>query len=194
MLVITYLSPLITYERNALLDNFTQFCKNTFAQEKKKKEYTCINHSFERWIQCCSLVLLGSKTNEMSRRGALLSHVRLFATLWIVACHTPLTMGFSRQEHRSGLSFPPPGNLPDPGIKPMSPAVPALAADSLQLRHLGRRGTQMLNCSSQLQILGLSCQQHLSFRRSECPSPFEGVHLGWGLQRHWTCLGYLSIE
>ena len=43
--------------------------------KKKKKEYTCIYHSFESWIQSCSLVLLGIKTNEMSRRGALLSHV-----------------------------------------------------------------------------------------------------------------------
>ena len=42
---------------------------------------------------------------------------------WTVACQTPLSMGFSRQEHWSGLPFPPPGNLPHPGIKPMSPAL-----------------------------------------------------------------------
>ena len=40
-----------------------------------------------------------------------------FATLWIVACQAPLSMGFSRQEYWSGLPFPSPGNLPDPGIK-----------------------------------------------------------------------------
>ena len=44
-----------------------------------------------------------------------LSCVRLFATPWTVACQAPLFMGFSRQEYWSGLPFPSPGNLPDPG-------------------------------------------------------------------------------
>ena len=43
------------------------------------------------------------------------------------ACQAPLSMGFSRQEYRSGLPFPPPGDLPDSGIKPMSLESPALA-------------------------------------------------------------------
>ena len=46
-----------------------------------------------------------------------------FATLWTVACQASLSMGFSRQEYWSGLPFPPPGDLPDPGIKPISPAL-----------------------------------------------------------------------
>ena len=46
-----------------------------------------------------------------------LSHVQLFATPWIVAYQAPLSMGFSRQEYWSGLSFPSPGVLPDPGIE-----------------------------------------------------------------------------
>ena len=41
---------------------------------------------------------------------------------WTVACQAPLSMGFSRQEHWSGLPFPTPGDLPDPGIEPGSPA------------------------------------------------------------------------
>ena len=41
-------------------------------------------------------------------------------TLWTVACQAPLSMGFSKQEYWDGLSFPPPGNLPDPGIQPAS--------------------------------------------------------------------------
>ena len=49
-----------------------------------------------------------------------LSCVRLFATLWTVAYQAPLFMGFSRQEYWSGLPFPSPGDLPDPGIKPGS--------------------------------------------------------------------------
>ena len=50
------------------------------------------------------------------------------ATPWTVACQAPLSMGFSRQEYWSGLPFPSPGDLPNPGIKPRSPA---LQSDSL---------------------------------------------------------------
>ena len=50
------------------------------------------------------------------------------ATPWTVAYQAPLSMGFSRQEYWSGLPFPSLGDLPDPGIKPGSPA---LQADSL---------------------------------------------------------------
>ena len=49
---------------------------------------------------------------------AVLSHVWLFEIPWTVACRAPLSMGFSRQEYCSGLLCPPPGDLPDPGIKP----------------------------------------------------------------------------
>ena len=52
---------------------------------------------------------------------------QLCATLWIVAHQSPLSMGFSRQEHWIGLLYPPPGDLPDPGIKPISLLSPALA-------------------------------------------------------------------
>ena len=50
----------------------------------------------------------------------MLSHVRLFVTPWTVALQAPLSMGFSRQEYWSGFPCPPSGNLPDPGIEPMS--------------------------------------------------------------------------
>ena len=52
-----------------------------------------------------------------------LSRVRLFVTPWITACQVPLSVGFSRQESWSGLSFPSPGDLLDPGIKPGSHAL-----------------------------------------------------------------------
>ena len=55
------------------------------------------------------------------------SPVRLFATPWTIAHHAPLSMEFSGQEYWSGLPFPTPGNLPDPGIETVSPASPALA-------------------------------------------------------------------
>ena len=52
-----------------------------------------------------------------------LSHIQLFATPWTVTCQAPLSMEFSRQESWSGLPFPSPGYLPDPGIKPASSAL-----------------------------------------------------------------------
>ena len=59
-----------------------------------------------------------------------LSRVRLFATPWTIAHQTPPSMGFSRQEYWSGLPFPSPGDLPDPGIEPGSPALEAEALTS----------------------------------------------------------------
>ena len=64
------------------------------------------------------------------------SRVQLFATLWTVAHQAPLSMGFSRQEYWSRFPGPPPGDIPDPGIEPLSPS-PALYADSLPLSHWG---------------------------------------------------------
>ena len=55
------------------------------------------------------------------------SHVQLFATLWIVACQAPLSVGFSRQEYWSGLPWPSPGDLPSPEIELVSLLSPALA-------------------------------------------------------------------
>ena len=56
--------------------------------------------------------------------------VQLFATPWTVAHQAPLSLGFSRQEYWSGLPCPPPGDLPDPGIKLVSFTSPALAGGS----------------------------------------------------------------
>src|SRR5574341_460593 len=58
-----------------------------------------------------------------------------FVTLWTVACQAPLSMGFPRQEYWNGLPFPSPGDLPDPGIEPRSPA---LQADSLLTETSGK--------------------------------------------------------
>ena len=59
--------------------------------------------------------------------ACMLSHVQLFGTPWTGTHQAPLSMKFSRQEYWSGLPFPSPGGLPDPGIKLKSPASPALA-------------------------------------------------------------------
>ena len=73
------------------------------------------NGDYSHEIKRC--LLLGRKVKVKS-----LSHVRLSVALWTVAHQTPLSMGFSRQEYWSGMPFPSPGDLPDPEIKPESPA------------------------------------------------------------------------
>ena len=60
----------------------------------------------------------------------LLSRVQLFVTPWTVAYQAPPSMGFSRQEYWSGLPFPSPGDLPNPGLEPESPAFQADALTS----------------------------------------------------------------
>ena len=64
-----------------------------------------------------------------------LSHVRLFATLWTVACKAPPSMGFSKQKYWSGLSFPSPRDLLHPRIEP---GCPTLQADSLSSEPPGK--------------------------------------------------------
>ena len=56
-------------------------------------------------------------------------------TPWTVACQAPLSIGFPRQEYWSELPFPSPGDLPDPGVKPVSPALPV---DSLLSESQGK--------------------------------------------------------
>ena len=71
-----------------------------------------------------------------------LSRVRLFAIPWTIAYQAPPSMGFSRQEYWSGLPFPSPGDLPDPGIEPWSPAF---QADTLTSEPRGKSNWSSLN-------------------------------------------------
>ena len=74
--------------------------------------------------------LMYSKIQKTHTMGCVLScfsHVQIFATLWAIALQASLSMGFSKQEYWSGLPCPPPEDLPDPGIEPMSLMSPALA-------------------------------------------------------------------
>ena len=73
-------------------------------------------------VLCCFSFLIIRMYGAQS-----LSRVQLFAISWTVAPQAPLSLGFSRQEYWSGLSFPSPGDLPNPGIEPTSPASPELA-------------------------------------------------------------------
>ena len=69
------------------------------------------------------LSILSQPSWEVKSEVKSLSHVWLFATPWMVAYQAPLSMEFSRQEYWSGLPFPSPGDLPNPGIEPGSPAL-----------------------------------------------------------------------
>ena len=71
-------------------------------------------------------IKLGSYVLNGGGGGLVAKSCPTLATLWTVACQAPLSMGISRQEYWSRLSFSPPGDLPKPGTEPRSPASPAL--------------------------------------------------------------------
>ena len=73
----------------------------------------------------------------------LLSPVQLFSTPWTVACQAPLFIEFSRQEYCSGLPFSSPGDLPNSGTEPRSPA---LQADCLSSESTGKPDHKLNNC------------------------------------------------
>ena len=110
-----------------------------------------------------------------------LSHVRLFATPWTVAYQAPQSMEFSRQEYWSGLPFPSPGYLPNPGIEPGSPA---LKADSFLfvclfschfLQNSGMDPILPWNCSH----TGSGSAQHMQADSSPAESPGSPRILEW---------------
>ena len=70
---------------------------------------------------------------------------QLFSTLLTVAHQAFLSMGFSRQEYRSGLPFPSPGDLPNTGIKTKSPVIHPLQVDSLPLSQQGSPNVPLAN-------------------------------------------------
>ena len=70
----------------------------------------------------------------------LFSHVWLLVIPWTVVHQAFLSVGFSRQEYWNGLPYPPPGDLPNPGTEPTSPAAPLLQAEST----LSHRGSPVL--------------------------------------------------
>ena len=98
--------------------------------------------------------------------------VQHFVTTWTVACQAPLFMGFSRQEYWSGLPFPPPGDFPNPGIKPESPP---LQADSLPAEPPGE--PKFSEITTEDSTSPVSSQTHssllMSLPQSDAPTPTE---------------------
>ena len=78
---------------------------------------------------------------EERKKVKSLSHVRIFEISWTVAHQAPQSMEFSRKEYWSGLPFPPPGHLPNPGIKPGSPT---LRANVLPSEPPGKQGIRKM--------------------------------------------------
>ena len=91
---------------------------------RQKHEYMCV-------CVCVCVCVCARK------RMSMLSVVSNFATPWTITHHASLSVDFSRQEYWSGLPFPPPGDLPDPGMEPATPVSYVLQADSSSLSHQG---------------------------------------------------------
>ena len=124
------------------------------------------------------LVLKSHQLLKVKVKVKLLSRVWLFATQWMVAHQASPSMGFSRQEYWSGLPVPSPGDLPDPGIEPRSPA---LQADTLTSEPPGKpkivKGLPFIRenfSRSFLQQLPAPTQTHTPFQVStvERKSPY----------------------
>ena len=93
-----------------------------------------------------------------------LSRVQLFSTPWTVAHQAPPSMGFSRQEYWSGLPFPSPGDLSNPGIEPR---FPALQADALTSEPPGEPWLSCLrlSCMRSMEVKGIIWSHHAAWRK-----------------------------
>ena len=112
------------------------------------------------------------------------------ATLWAVAHHPPLSLGFSRWKYWSRLPLSPPGDLPNPGIEPTSPGSPALQEDSWLLRHPGSTPTPWIRIDTFHCVIQSICntknckEQHFSMAgdilRRQSMAYRIAMEMGWG--------------
>ena len=119
--------------------------------------------------------LLGSLWS-MKVKEKSLSRVQLFVTPWTVAYQTPLSMGFSRQECWSGLPFPSPGDLPNPGINPRSPA---LQADALLSEPPGKFYNFMI------------CINYLHYLVNKLTWGYKNFYIDFPKINYITCLSWI---
>ena len=110
----------------ALVSNYKNLCCNSSVSASRSFWYHLIhNRCLQNYRICWSTwskqhMCFKYRLCLLCMPAWVLSHLWLFVTLWTIASHTPLSMGFYRKEHWSGLPFPPLGNLPAPRIEPMS--------------------------------------------------------------------------
>ena len=108
------------------LGKIQEFYKASLTQNKNESvPITSWKENRKVWANLAGQLLLccGFCCHKLSR----FHHVQLFVTFWIVACQAAVSMGFTKQEYWSGLPCPAPGDLPGPGIEPVSLISPALA-------------------------------------------------------------------
>ena len=144
-------------------------------------------------------MIVGTFTLFCSHRACVLSHfrcVQLFVTPWTVAGQVPLSMGFSRQEHWSGLSWPPPGGLPDPGIAPASLTSSALAGGFLTTRAAWEahhhNPTPVLLPRPEPKSYSLNNNWHISWQAWAVSVVLLCLHIMWLVafrQHHFSSLG-----
>ena len=134
-----------------------------------------------RHMKRCSISLIIRERKKVK----LFSRVLLLATPWTVAYQAPASMGFSKQEYWSGLRFPSPGDLPNPGIELRSPA---LQADTLPSEPPGNnQGDAYQNCN---EISPHTCQNHYYQKMTnkccrECGGKGSFVHCQWECNCWW---------
>ena len=104
-----------------------------------------------------------------------LSRVYLFVTPWTVAYEAPLSMGFSRQAYWNGLPFPSPGDLPNPGIEPGSPALQADAFTIWATWEAHKKGYMPNNWCSQTMVLDKTTESPLDSKEIKPVTP-KGNH------------------
>ena len=116
-------------------------------------------------------------------RAQLLSYVWLFAAPWSVVHQVPLSRGFPKQEYWSELPFPPPGDLPDPEIESVSPA---LLHCQWILYHWDTWKTPLYSVQFSCSVVSDSLWPHESqHARPPCPSPNPGVHSDSSPSSQW---------
>ena len=114
--------PMCRLQLQALLGD-TVLIVAIFSSTKSLSINTIINESVFLYHTLSELPPHDPLALTVRVKVKLLSRVWLFVTLWTVAYQASPSMGLSRQEYWSGLPFPSPGDLPDPGIEPRSPAL-----------------------------------------------------------------------
>ena len=122
-----------------------------------------------------------------------LSCVWRFLTLWTIACQSPLSMGFSRQEYWCGLPCSPPGDLPDLEIEPLSPMSPALAGRFFTTSATWDHPNYSLYISNSLAPLcGCVLSSVQLFATSYTVAHQAPLSMGFPRQEHWSELPFPS--
>ena len=150
---------------------------NLHEGDKKKKKRPCLPGASVSVLQdtknkkgkCVELFILRKAfLHTFHQKVKSLSSVRLFVTPWTVAHQAPPSMEFSRKEYWSGLPFPSPGDVPNPGIEPRSPTLQADSVPPEPLEKVHFTDTPILNLChlTHDNHLRISCRHHV-------PSPLK---------------------